>query len=73
MAFDRIFNLHIAKLKYADLKKAVSLSANYPPRVRKILSRMLHDNQNYTLSVIFGQRTAKKHLKESEKSYNFAN
>ena len=49
MAFDRIFNLHIAKLKYADLKKAVSLSENYPPRVRKILSRMLHDNNNFEL------------------------
>ena len=49
MAYHRIFNLHIAKLKYADLKKTVSLSEKYPPRVRKILSRMLHENNNFEL------------------------
>ena len=48
-AYDRIFNLHVAPLKYEDLKKMVSLSKNYPPRVRKILSLMLHENNNKEL------------------------
>ena len=48
-AYDKIFNLHVSPLKYADLEKLVSLSKNYPPRIRKILSRMLHDNDNKDL------------------------
>jgi len=47
--YEKIFNLHIAPLNYSDLKKIVSLSKNYPPRVRKILSRMLHENNNSEL------------------------
>ena len=49
MAYNRIFNFHVSPLEYASLKKLVSLSMNYPPRVRKILSRMLHDNNNFEL------------------------
>lgn len=45
-AYDRIFSLHVATFKHADLKKLVLLSKNYPPRVIKILSRMLHENNN---------------------------
>jgi len=48
-AYDRIFNLHVSPLSNANLKKIVSLSKNYPPRVRKILSRMLHENNNSDL------------------------
>jgi hypothetical protein len=48
-AYDRIFKLHLSPLKYANLEKLVSLSKNYPPRVRKILSRMLHESDNRDL------------------------
>ena len=48
-AYDRIFKLHISSLEYANLEKLVSLSKNYPPRVRKILSRMLHESNNRDL------------------------
>lgn len=46
MAYDRIFSLHVSQLEQESLKKTVSLSKNYPPRVRKILSHMLHKNNN---------------------------
>ena len=49
VAYERIFNLHVAPMKYAELKKLADLSKNYPPRVRKILSRMLHENNNSEL------------------------
>jgi hypothetical protein len=48
-ACERIFNLHVSTLEYANLKKLASLAENYPPRVRKILSRMLHVNGNMDL------------------------
>jgi len=48
-AYDKIFNLHVSSLSYANLKKLVSLAKNYPSRVRKILSRMLHENKNSEL------------------------
>jgi len=48
--YQRIFNFHVSPLEYESLKKLVSLSKNYPPRVRKILSRVLHDNNNIELS-----------------------
>jgi len=50
IAYNRIFNQHILPLKYTKLKKMVSLSKNYPPRVRKMLSRMLHENNNSDLA-----------------------
>ena len=49
VAYDRIFKQHVLPLEYVNLKKLVSLSKNYPPRVRKILSRMLHENNNRDL------------------------
>ena len=49
LAYDRIFNLHVSSLEYAKLKKLVHLSKNYPPRVRKMLSRMLQENNNKEL------------------------
>ncbi|MDR1984580.1 MAG: DUF6088 family protein [Prevotellaceae bacterium] len=39
--YERIYNLHLSVLSEKELKKIVSLSLNYPPRVRKILSDML--------------------------------
>jgi hypothetical protein len=48
-AYDRIFKLHVSLLKHANLEKLVSLSRNYPPRVRKILACMLHENDNRDL------------------------
>jgi hypothetical protein len=50
-AYERIFNLHISSLEQESLKKIVSLSMNYPPRVRKILSRMMHENDNSELEM----------------------
>ena len=41
-AYDNIFKFHVLSLEYADLEKLVSLSKNYPPRVRNILCCMLH-------------------------------
>ena len=49
MAYERIFKLHVSTLDYVTLEKLVSLSRNYPPRVRKILSRMLHESDNWEL------------------------
>ncbi len=49
LAYEKIFSLHVSLLKQENLKKIVSLSKNYPPRVRKILSRMLHENNNNEL------------------------
>ena len=49
VAYDKIFKLHVLPLKYDKLKKIVSLSNNYPPRVRKILSCMLHESKNRDL------------------------
>jgi len=49
-AYNRIFNLHVSQLEYENLKKIVSLSKNYPPRVRKILSHMLQENRNGELA-----------------------
>jgi hypothetical protein len=48
-AYERIFKLHVSPLEHANLEKLVSLSKNYPPRVRKILSRMLHESDNRDL------------------------
>jgi hypothetical protein len=48
-AYDRIFKLHILPLEYVNLEKLVSLSKNYPPRVRKILICMLHESDNRDL------------------------
>jgi len=48
-AYDRILNLHVSCLEYANLKKLVFFSNNYPPRVRKVLSRMLHETNNLDL------------------------
>ena len=48
-AYERIFNFHVSSLEYANIEKLVSLSKEYPPRVRKILSRMLHDNSKFEL------------------------
>jgi len=48
-AYDRIFRLHVSQLEYENLEKLVSLSKNYPPRVRKILIRMLHESENRNL------------------------
>jgi hypothetical protein len=42
IAYERIFNLHVSLLDDINLEKLVSLSENYPPRVKKILRRMLH-------------------------------
>lgn len=39
--YDRIYNLHLSVLTENTLKKIVTLSLNYPARVRKILSDML--------------------------------
>jgi hypothetical protein len=50
-AYERIFRLHVSPLEYVNLEKLVSLSKNYPPRVRKILSRMLHESDNRDLEV----------------------
>jgi len=47
--YDKIFNLHVSSLEYTRLEKLASLAHNYPPRVRKILSRMLNDNSNIEL------------------------
>jgi len=47
--YERIFRLHVSPLEYANLEKLVSLSKNYPPRVRKILIRMLHESGNRNL------------------------
>jgi hypothetical protein len=49
VAYDRILNLHLSLLELSNLKKIVFLAKNYPPRVRKILSRMLHENNNHEL------------------------
>jgi hypothetical protein len=49
-AFERIYNIHIALLGATDIKKIVSLSLYYPPRVRKVLGDMLgnsHFNLHY--------------------------
>jgi hypothetical protein len=48
-AYDRISRLHVLPLDYATLEKLVSLSKNYPPRVRKILGCMLHENDKRDL------------------------
>ena len=48
-AYGRIFKLHVLPLEYVNLEKLVSLSQNYPPRVRKILSHMLHESDNRDL------------------------
>jgi hypothetical protein len=48
-AYERIFKLHVSPLEHADFEKLASLSKNYPPRVRKILSRMLHESGNRDL------------------------
>ena len=48
-AYDRIFKQHVSLLEYAELQKLVRLSKNYPPRARKLLSRMLHENGNIEL------------------------
>ena len=47
--YDKIFKLHVSPLEYVNLEKLVSLSKNYPPRVRKILSQMLHESNNRDL------------------------
>ena len=49
-AYDRIFALHISQLSPVNLKKTVSLSLAYPPRVRKILSDMLEKNNHADLN-----------------------
>jgi len=49
-AYDRILALHISQLSQVNLKKAVSLSMAYPPRVRKILSDMLEKNNHADLN-----------------------
>ena len=49
-AYDRIFVLHISQLSSVNLKKTVSLSMAYPPRVRKILSDMLEKNNHADLN-----------------------
>jgi hypothetical protein len=48
-AYDRIFKLHVSPLEHVNLEKLVSLSKNYPPRVRKMLGCMLHENNNRDL------------------------
>ncbi|MDR2680964.1 MAG: hypothetical protein LBC47_09170 [Tannerella sp.] len=48
-AYDRISRLHVSPLDYANLEKLVSLSKNYPPKVRKILGCMLHGNDKRDL------------------------
>jgi hypothetical protein len=48
-AYEGIFKLHVSPLGCASLEKLVSLSKSYPPRVRKILSRMLHESGNRDL------------------------
>jgi hypothetical protein len=45
-AYGRIFKLHVSPLDYVTLERLVSLSKNYPPRVRKILGCMLHESDN---------------------------
>jgi hypothetical protein len=40
-AFEKILRLHISPLSSADLNRLVSLSRNYPPRVRKVLGDIL--------------------------------
>ena len=42
-AYERIIKLHVSSLEYVNLEKLVSLSKYYPPRVRKILCRMLYE------------------------------
>ena len=49
-AYDRILALHISQLSQVNLKKTVSLSMAYPPRVRKILSDMLEKNNHADLN-----------------------
>jgi hypothetical protein len=49
-AYDKIFNLHISSLTASSLKKLVSLSLHYPPRVRKVLSDMLHKSNKNDLA-----------------------
>ncbi|GHV10249.1 hypothetical protein FACS1894162_3360 [Bacteroidia bacterium] len=49
-AYDKIFNLHILSLASPSLKKLVSLSTHYPPRVRKVLSDMLYKNNKNDLA-----------------------
>ena len=49
-AYNRIFALHISQLSPVNLKKTVSLSLAYPPRVRKILSDMLEKNNHADLN-----------------------
>jgi hypothetical protein len=39
--YEKIYNLHLSVLNENELRKTVSLSLHYPPRVRKILSDML--------------------------------
>jgi len=48
-AYDRILNLYVSQLEFASLEKLVLFSKNYPPRVRKILSRMLLESNNNNL------------------------
>ena len=48
-AYERIFNFHVSSLAYERLEKLTSLSTQYPPRVRSILSRMLKENNNVAL------------------------
>jgi hypothetical protein len=48
-AYDRIFELHVSPMECANLEKLASLSKNYPPRVRKILSQMLHESDSCDL------------------------
>jgi len=50
IVYNRILKLHVELLKFTELKKIVSLSKNYPPRVRKILSIMLQENKNKELA-----------------------
>jgi hypothetical protein len=49
-AYDKIFTLHVSPMEYANLEKLASLAKNYPPRVRKMLSRMLHESSNRDLA-----------------------
>ena len=42
-AYSTIYHLHFSSLDFTNLTKIASLAKEYPPRVRKVLSRMLHD------------------------------
>jgi hypothetical protein len=49
IAFNRIYEYHIAKLSKENKQKIVFMSLNYPARVRKVLSDMLENGNNRTL------------------------